>query len=166
MYLFVMPYLFPTPINLRVIWAHISIFGICLRDLITICKIQTQAKENWKSCFVIIVSTWTKNWLPQLLCSLVIFKDLLGYFILVVIIGNLLPLLVLSWWSGQTSYIRRTKSQNESVSRIVLQFSLSDPLKPSVKSRMKMELEQRRQAMLQLHLSDQWWYCLLRCGLY
>ena len=27
-------------------------------------------------------------------------------------------------------------------------------------------MEQRRQAMLQLHLSDQQSYCLLRCGLY
>ena len=38
---------------------------------------------------------------------------------------------------------------------LVLQLSLPDPLKPGVKSRMKMELEQRRQAMLQLHKSDQ-----------
>ena len=29
-----------------------------------------------------------------------------------------------------------------------------------------MQLEQRRQAMLQLHLSDQQIYCLLRCNLY
>ena len=47
----------------------------------------------------------------------------------------------------QSSSIRRTKSQN-------LKLSLSNPLKPGVKSRMKMLLEQRRQAMLQLHLSD------------
>ena len=38
--------------------------------------------------------------------------------------------------------------------RLVLQLSLSNPLKPSVKSRMKMQLEQRRQAMLQLHLRE------------
>ena len=29
-----------------------------------------------------------------------------------------------------------------------------------------MKLEQRRQAMLQLHLSDQQFHCLIRCGLY
>ena len=43
------------------------------------------------------------------------------------------------------------------------QLSLSNLLKPGVKSRMKMQLEQRRQAMLQLHLSDQQIYCLLWC---
>ena len=31
---------------------------------------------------------------------------------------------------------------------------------------MKMQLEQRRQALLQLHLSEQQFYCLLRCGLH
>ena len=36
-----------------------------------------------------------------------------------------------------------------------LQLSLPNPLKPGVKSRMKMYLGQRQQAMLQLHLSDQ-----------
>ena len=55
----------------------------------------------------------------------------------------------------QVSNIRCTKSQNLNVSRLVVQLSLSNPLKPGVKSRMKMSLEQRRQAMLQLHLSDQ-----------
>ena len=34
--------------------------------------------------------------------------------------------------------IRRTKSQNLNDSRIVLQLSLSNPLTPGVKSRMKM----------------------------
>ena len=33
-------------------------------------------------------------------------------------------------------------------------------------SKMKMYLEQRRQAMLRLHLSEQQLYCLLRCDLY
>ena len=42
---------------------------------------------------------------------------------------------------------------------------LANPLKPGVKSRMKMQLEQRQQAMLQLHLSDQRFYCLSRCQL-
>ena len=50
--------------------------------------------------------------------------------------------------------IRRTKSPNLNVSRLVLQLSLPNPMKPSVKSRMKMWLVQRRQAMRQLHLSD------------
>ena len=45
-------------------------------------------------------------------------------------------------------------------------LSLPNPLKPCVKLRMKTWLEQRRQAMLQLHLSDQQFDCLLRCGLY
>ena len=47
----------------------------------------------------------------------------------------------------------RTKSQNLYVSNLVLQLSLLNPLKPGVKSRMKMYLEQRRQAILQLHQS-------------
>ena len=65
----------------------------------------------------------------------------------------------------QTSDIRPAKSQSSNVSCVVSRLSLPNPLKPSVKSRMKM-LGQRRQAMLQLHLSDQQFYCLLRCGLY
>ena len=44
-----------------------------------------------------------------------------------------------------------------------LQLSLPSPLKPGVNSGMKMQLEQHQQAMLQLHLSDQQIYCLLRC---
>ena len=59
----------------------------------------------------------------------------------------------------------RTKSQNLNDSRLVLQLSLTNPLKPDVKPRMKM-LEQRRQAILHLHLSDPQFNCLLRCGLY
>ena len=59
----------------------------------------------------------------------------------------------------QTFNIMHTKSQNLNVSRIVLQTSLPCPLKPGVKSRMKMQLEQRRQVMLQLHLSDQQFHC-------
>ena len=38
----------------------------------------------------------------------------------------------------QTSNISHTKSQNLNVSRLVLQLSLPNPLKPGVKSRMKM----------------------------
>ena len=51
--------------------------------------------------------------------------------------------------------IRRTKIQNVNDYRLVLQLSLPNPLNPGLKSRMKMQLEQRRQAMLQLHLSHQ-----------
>ena len=36
-----------------------------------------------------------------------------------------------------------------------MKLPLPNPLKPGVKSRMKMQLEQHRQAMLQLYLSDQ-----------
>ena len=66
----------------------------------------------------------------------------------------------------QISNIRHTKSQHRNVFRLILQLSLPHPLEQGVMSRMKMWLEQRRQAMLQLHLSDQQFYCLLRCSLY
>ena len=66
----------------------------------------------------------------------------------------------------QTSNISRIISQNLNVSRPILQLSLPNPLKPGVKSIMKMFLEQRRQAMLQLHMSDQQIHCLLMCDLY
>ena len=49
---------------------------------------------------------------------------------------------------------------------MILVSSLPNPLEPGAKSGMKMQLEQRRQAMLQLHLSDEQVYCLLRCDLY
>ena len=65
----------------------------------------------------------------------------------------------------KTSSISRTKFQNLNVSCILLQLSSLNSLKPGVKLIMKM-LEQRRQAMLQLHLSYQQLYCLLRCDLY
>ena len=70
------------------------------------------------------------------------------------------------WAYRQTSYIGRTKSQNLNVSRFLLQSSLPNPLKPGVKLRMKMYLEQRPQAMLQLHLSDQQLFCILVMVLY
>ena len=52
----------------------------------------------------------------------------------------------------QTPSISRTNYQHLNVSHFVLQ---SNPMQPGVKSKMKMPLEQRRQAMIQLHLSDQ-----------
>ena len=61
----------------------------------------------------------------------------------------------------QTSNKSHTKSQNLNVPRRVLQLSLRNLLKPGVKSKMKMQLGQRQQEMLQLHLSDQQYYCLL-----
>ena len=66
----------------------------------------------------------------------------------------------------KTSSISRTKLQNLNVSCILMQLSSLNSLKPGVKLIMKMLLEQRRQAMLQLHLSYQQFYCLLRCDLY
>ena len=66
----------------------------------------------------------------------------------------------------KTPSISRTKFENLNLSCILLQLSSLNPLKSGVKLRMKMWLEQRRQAMLQLHLSYQQFYCLLRCGLY
>ena len=66
----------------------------------------------------------------------------------------------------QVSNIRRTKSKHLRDSCTVLRLSLPNPLNTDVKSRMKMLLEQRRQAMLQLHLSDRQFYCPLRCALY
>ena len=71
-----------------------------------------------------------------------------------------------SWHCRKISNISHTKCQNLNYSRPVLQLSLPDPLKAGVKLRMKMYLEQRRQAMFQLHLSDQQVHCLLRCDLY
>ena len=41
----------------------------------------------------------------------------------------------------KTSSISHTKSQSLNVSHLVLQLSLPNPLKPGVKSSMKMELE-------------------------
>ena len=66
----------------------------------------------------------------------------------------------------QISYIRRAKSPNLNVSRLISQLSLPNPLRPGFELEMKMKLEQRQQAMLQLHLSDQQFYCPLRCDLY
>ena len=62
-----------------------------------------------------------------------------------------------------TSNIRRTKSQNLNIYHLVLSCPCLNLLKPWVKSRMKMQLEQRRQVMHQLHMNDQQFHCLLRC---
>ena len=66
----------------------------------------------------------------------------------------------------QTSNMRRTKSKNLNASCLVLQLSECNPLEPGVKARMKMWLEQRRQVLLQLHLNDEQFNCLLRCDSY
>ena len=58
-----------------------------------------------------------------------------------------------------SSSIRRTKFLNLNVSRLVLQLSLPNRVKPGVESSMKIWLEQRWHAMLQLHLSDQQVFC-------
>ena len=65
------------------------------------------------------------------------------------------PLLQTRFIYRKTSSISRTKSQSLNVSCILAQLSSLNPLKPAVELRMKMLLEQRRQAMLQLHLSYQ-----------
>ena len=66
----------------------------------------------------------------------------------------------------EISNITRTKLQNWNDSHLVLQLFLPNPLKPVIKSIIKMLLEQRRQALLQLHLRYEQCYCLLRCNLY
>ena len=66
----------------------------------------------------------------------------------------------------QTSNISGTKSQDLNVSRLALQLFLRNLLRPSVKSRMKITLEQSRQAMLQLHMSVKQVYYPLRCAFY
>ena len=88
--------------------------------------------------------------------------------------GEISVILITAVWSvkrieyqyHQISNVSLTKCQNLNVSGLVLQLSLCNLLEPGVKSKMKMQLEQRRQAMLQLHLSDQQFHCLLRCCLY
>ena len=54
-----------------------------------------------------------------------------------------------------TYTVKRLISEHLNVYRLVLQMHLPNPLKPGAKSQMKMQSEHRRQAMLQLHLSDQ-----------
>ena len=66
--------------------------------------------------------------------------------------------------SHQISNIRFTKSQNLNVSRLGLQLVL---FAQYIEARwMKVWLEQHRQVMLQLHLSDQQFKCLLKCVLF
>ena len=71
-----------------------------------------------------------------------------------------------SFESRLVSNISGTKSQHLKDFRTVLRQSLPNPLKPYIKSGMKMKLEQRQHAMLQLHLSDRQFYCIRRCVLY
>ena len=47
-----------------------------------------------------------------------------------------------------------------------MQLSVPTVLKPGIKPRMKMRLEQCRQAMLQLHMSDQQFNYLQKLHLY
>ena len=69
-------------------------------------------------------------------------------------LGNIVAILKVH---RQTYIIRSAKSKHFNVSRLVLQLQLTNPLKPGVKSRMKMS------ALFELHRSDQQFYCLLRC---
>ena len=64
----------------------------------------------------------------------------------------------------QNFNIRQSKFQNWNVSSLALQLSCTIHL--SQMSRMKMQLEQRPQPMPWLHLSDEQFYCLLRCILH
>ena len=57
----------------------------------------------------------------------------------------------------KTSSINRTKSQNLNVSCLLLQWPLYNPLKPGVKLRMKMELEQRRQYNTSATTRNRFW---------
>ena len=70
------------------------------------------------------------------------------------------------WECRKTLNIRCIISRNFNDYHLFLQVTLSNLLKRGVKSRMKMQLEQRRQVMLQLHLSDQQCYCPRWCDLY
>ena len=78
----------------------------------------------------------------------------------------LLPVLICWFGYCQISNTRHTKSKNLNISRFILQLSLPNPLKLGVGSKIRMQSERCWQAMLQLHLSDQSFYCLLRCILY
>ena len=64
------------------------------------------------------------------------------------------------------SNISRTKSENLNVSRLGLKFVFARYIETTFKGRMKMQLEQHRQEMPQLHLSDRQFNCLLKCVLY
>ena len=55
---------------------------------------------------------------------------------------------------------------NLDIYRLSLQLSLRNLLKLSARRRMKVQLEQRRQAMLQPHMSEQQLNWPLKCGLY
>ena len=84
----------------------------------------------------------------------------------IIIIINDCAMLVMNHNYCKIYSISRAKSQSLNVSCILLQLSSLNPLKPGVKLRMKRSLEQHRQALLQLLLSYQQFYCLLRCDLY
>ena len=72
-------------------------------------------------------------------------------------------------WQDELEQLERLRSEDTPrrpmITHTIDQFMLN-PLKPDVKARMKMKLEQRRQAMLQLHLNYRQFYCQLRCVLY
>ena len=57
-------------------------------------------------------------------------------------------------------------SKNLILYRLGVQIPLPNLFQLGLKSKMKMYLEQRRQAMLQLHLSDKQFYCPPSCDLY
>ena len=83
-------------------------------------------------------------------------------------VAGVVPWWQISWSPYTVKYLiwdaRNTKKLK--VYRFVLYLPLCNILESGVKSRMKMQLEQRRQAMLQLHLNGQQFYCLIRCDLF
>ena len=76
------------------------------------------------------------------------------------------------WWHSLLAdllsnlYYQSRQLTKRKCSLSPLAFVLPNPLKSGIKSRLKILLEQHRQALLQLHKSDQQFYCLLRCDLY
>ena len=63
-------------------------------------------------------------------------------------------------------YLNISCNKAQNLSRLILLLCLHNLSRPGVKLKMKMYLEQRRQAMLQLHLNDEQFHYLLRCDLY
>ena len=121
-------------------WAHILLLWICT----------TQSATQFHHC-------QHKYYIPNMGLHAIWKKNL-----------HVLLLPVLICWFGycQISNTRHTKSKNFNISRFILQLSLPNPLKLGVGSKLRMQSEQCWQAMLQLHLSDQSFYCLLRSILY
>ena len=66
----------------------------------------------------------------------------------------------------QISNVRCSKSQILNDSHLVLPLSLLNPLKPGVEVENEDVVGAVATGILQPHLSDEWFHCLLRCALY